>query len=534
MVIEREAAVKRAALGAYAMIWCCFVLAPLRPVSPTPARACADRRRRARRPHGPEPIDDVVLGSSMTMPAMPQIAAMTKTQGIRYDGRDGDKSRVKRVVRKINSGGMGKVDEVELLDGRRVARKTFEPHPATYTNPAELERLRKRFEREVKYQQALGLEGAMPILYADLNASPPWFLMPLAERSYADQIKEDRATNKISAEPLYDILSGLEVMHELGYVHRDLKPENVLLWEGTWRLSDFGLAANIVSTGTSRMTSPDSSWGTESYMAPEQLRDFKNVKATADIYSFGCILHDLIEGKPRTPYVVQHVREPYDHIVRKCTETDPAKRWKNVNHLRSALHDELRRDPSLHRAPSTDQWATELPVLGTWDANRVAEFVVHLEHAECGSERHVIADLREEHLSLIAETTPEEWEALALAYCEWARASFTFDFCDVIGGCLRSIFQNAASSVAVKANVATAMATIGAKNNRWYCMRLLNAMTDTNISDALAQRITIEIRANELHRYFEHCAREVLGWERTDYHSRILGALDENATTRPA
>ena len=369
----------------------------------------------------------------------------------------------------------------------------------------------------------------MPVLGSDLKAEPPWFVMPLATKTYAAQIAEDRAANRISPEPLADILSGLEQIHELGFVHRDLKPENVLYWQGQWRLSDFGLAANVVSTGTSRFTTL-SSWGTQGYMAPEQMTDFKNVTGAADVYAFGCILHELIDGGQRVPYGVQSVSGPYDFIVRRCTATDPAKRFRSIAALRASLLDELRRDPSLVRSAATDEWAKELGSIASWTPQRVDEFIAHLEEATPGNELHIIADLRDEHLDSLAARAPNDWEPLALAYCEWARSSFTFEFCDVIAGCLRTIHSNPKSTMSVYANVATAMAAIGARNNRWYCMRLLKPMSDSSLSDPLGKRIAMEIRASELHDDFEHCAREVRGWDRSDYHRDILAALDEEAT----
>lgn len=432
---------------------------------------------------------------------------------------------VKHTVRTISRGGMGVVDEVELVDGTRVARKTFSPDPQAYTGPAELEKLHKRFEREVRYQSELGRTGAMPVIAFELAQSPPWFLMPLAEMTYAQRIVEDRRSNKISPEPLADILSGLEQIHALDYVHRDLKPENVLYWQGRWCLSDFGLAANISSSETSRFTT-FSAWGTQGYMAPEQLNDFKHVTAAADIYAFGCILHELIEGTPRVPYAVQSVKGPYDFIVRKCTHRDPNRRFKTIAALRAVLFDELRKDPSLVRSPTTDQWAVELPSIATWGDQRADEFRAHIEGAEPGDSIHIIADLREQHFEAFALRTDIDWNAICTAYCDWARASFTFSFCDVIAGCLRAISTHPRSSISARANAAVAMAVLGERNNRWYCMQLLSPMTDRSIVDLLARRIATEIRANELQKEFEHCAREARGWDRSDYHAEILAALD--------
>lgn len=332
---------------------------------------------------------------------------------------------VKQVLRHINRGGMGTVDEVELLDGTRAARKIFDPDQLLFTNTLELEKLRKRFEREVKYQTELGNVGAMPVLGHDLRATPPWFVMPLATKTYAQQIAEDRAASKISPEPLADILSSLEQIHELGFVHRNLKPENVLFWSGQWRLSDFGLAANTVSTGTSRFTTLGSAWGTQGYMAPEQMRDFKNVTPAADVYAFGCILHELIDGTQRVPYAVQGAAGPYDFIVRKCTQADPLRRFRTIAALRAVLYDELRRDPSLIRSVAAEEWARELVSIASWPTQRFDEFLDHLQSAAPGDAVHTIADLREEHLETLAAHAAGDWEGLAIAYCEWARASFS-------------------------------------------------------------------------------------------------------------
>src|SRR5689334_8302188 len=94
-----------------------------------------------------------------------------------------------KVVRLIDRGGFGVVHEVEIPDGQRLARKSFDPQVGTLE---EREKLRKRFAREVRIQSQIQHPNVMPILAHDLDASPPWFTMPLATRSFAQKLDEDR------------------------------------------------------------------------------------------------------------------------------------------------------------------------------------------------------------------------------------------------------------------------------------------------------------------------------------------------------
>jgi eukaryotic-like serine/threonine-protein kinase len=143
-----------------------------------------------------------------------------------------------KVVREINRGGFGVVREVKLPDGTHAACKFFDPHIGS---PDEREKLRKRFQREVRIQSQITHPNIMPVLGYDLEASPPWFTMPLATQSFETKLVEDRANQTFDSEPWQDILAAVEELHRLGYVHRDLKPANILLVGAKWVVSDFGL-----------------------------------------------------------------------------------------------------------------------------------------------------------------------------------------------------------------------------------------------------------------------------------------------------
>jgi serine/threonine-protein kinase len=97
---------------------------------------------------------------------------------------------------------------------------------------------------------------------------------------------------------LINSAAGLAVMHDQGWIHRDVKPDNFLLGEeGEVKLIDFNLARKRPGALVKALGMKTKVQGTHSYMAPEQIRG-QRVDAAADIYSLGCVVHELLSGKP--------------------------------------------------------------------------------------------------------------------------------------------------------------------------------------------------------------------------------------------
>jgi tetratricopeptide (TPR) repeat protein len=111
-----------------------------------------------------------------------------------------------------------------------------------------------------------------------------------------------------------DVCDAMAVIHAGGIIHRDLKPSNIWLTkDGSAKLGDFGLA--YAAADQTQLTIQGTMMGTAAYMPPEQALGQPS-DARSDLYSFGCILYELVTG--RAPFlsddivavVSQHIHTP--------------------------------------------------------------------------------------------------------------------------------------------------------------------------------------------------------------------------------
>src|SRR2546427_3880399 len=113
-------------------------------------------------------------------------------------------------------------------------------------------------------------------------------------RSWLDEY--GRFSVDVSVDLIQQLLSAVGVAHDYQVVHRDLKPDNILISNrGKTKILDFGISKLI--DDKHRLTATGSMVGTPAYMAPEQVKG-EPVDATADVYSLGMILYELLHGEP--------------------------------------------------------------------------------------------------------------------------------------------------------------------------------------------------------------------------------------------
>jgi Tol biopolymer transport system component len=232
-----------------------------------------------------------------------------------------------QVLAHLGQGGMGVV--YEALDEklrRRVALKV----------------LRARYLADERNKELMFREARNAAAIAHPNVAAIYDVHDSDELAFIamELVKGRTLRARVAAGPLSadealriarEIAEGLAAAHATGVVHRDLKPDNVMLTpEGRVKLLDFGIA-KVVTDGEAPVgpspggsspplgvapTLPASGThtregrivGTPAYMAPEQARG-EPVDASADVFSFGALLYELLAGEAPFSHRTTPVRE---------------------------------------------------------------------------------------------------------------------------------------------------------------------------------------------------------------------------------
>jgi serine/threonine-protein kinase len=208
----------------------------------------------------------------------------------------------------IGAGGMGEV--VSARDeqiGRSVAIKRMRAADAPPEAVA-------RFMREAQIQGRLEHPAVVPVheLWRDDKGNPFFVMKQLAGVTLASVIARAELTRQRMLRALVDVCLAVELAHTRGIVHRDLKPANIMLGDfGEVYVLDWGIA-HVMGDAPSRSSFADidtpaggtvagTVLGTPGYMSPEQVRGDADLDGRADVYSLGCILFEILAGKPLHP-----------------------------------------------------------------------------------------------------------------------------------------------------------------------------------------------------------------------------------------
>lgn len=271
--------------------------------------------------------------------------------------------------RELGRGGMGVVYLAwHLALGRSVAIKMM--LAGAHTSMEAL----SRFHAEVQVVARLRHPHIVQIYDVGVHDGLPFCALEyLSGGSLADRHDGKPIAPRQAAELLLVLARAVQAAHEAGVVHRDLKPSNILFAEpsaaGTLdpsqiRITDFGVAKRL--DGGDAMTATDSVIGTPAYMAPEQASgQSRDVGPSADLYSLGAILYELLTGRP--PFtgltaldILEQVKSsdpvaparlavgiPRDleTICLKCLSKQPSRRYTSAESLAADLERFLHNKP---------------------------------------------------------------------------------------------------------------------------------------------------------------------------------------------
>ena len=423
----------------------------------------------------------------------------------------------------LGSGSYGRVYHAKNETGLEVAIKTFEPSASVLAaialgNISESE-LKRRFFAEAKYQAKITHPNVVAVLDSDMGVDPPYFVMEKAADSLSKDLLKDRTLNGKPEKALFDVLSGLEAIHELGIYHRDLKPQNVLRLEdgindSRYAISDFGLMKTTNGDSTT-LTATGAMGGTERYAAPELMGDFKRATARSDIFSFGVFLFDIFVGPVnRVPYTEVQFAGPVGLVAAKCTKRVPARRYSSVAELRSALFE------SLAQAPQTFSSSKEQDVLQLLkDENPLSDqqwdqVFLALEDADPKGKAlaAILLAVTKTHLQQLSIEAPDLLVAFSSYYLDYVDAGesgFDFDYCDVIADKLNWLFE--LGERATKARVILSLLVLGASHNRWKVEHMFMRLASASLDEPVADRISteVEVRNFAFERYIAHIERSI-------------------------
>ena len=351
------------------------------------------------------------------------------------------------ILSPLGAGGMGEVYRAKdtRLD-RTVAIKVLPTHLSA--DPE----LKQRMEREAKAISALQHSNICTLYDIGTQDGTDFLVMEYLEgQTLAERLKKGPLPLDQVLKIGIEIAQALEKAHQRGIIHRDLKPANIMLTKAGAKLMDFGLAkpksqlpiaSQAVGTFTpstptmnlaaltsaaSPLTQKGSIVGTFQYMAPELLQGAE-ADARSDLFSFGCVLYEMITGRrafegksqlsvfsailekdPEPISATQPLAPPMlDRVVGACLAKDPADRFQSAHDVAMDLRwiesqGAKPADAELAPAPAPNRLLWFAAVAAAIVLGTLAGFFLHRPAVSSASIRAVINPPPDTHFRLTSD-----------------------------------------------------------------------------------------------------------------------------------
>lgn len=205
-----------------------------------------------------------------------------------------------QILEIVGEGAYGVVcSAVHKPTGTKVAIKKIQPFdkPMFCLRTLRELKLLKHFNSHENIISILDIQK--PLNYESF--SEVYLIQELMETDLHRVIKSQTLSDDHCQYFIYQTLRALKAMHSANVLHRDLKPSNLLLNSNCdLKVCDFGLARSVASS--------ENNFGfmteyvaTRWYRAPEIMLTFQEYTTAIDVWSVGCILAEMLSGKPLFP-----------------------------------------------------------------------------------------------------------------------------------------------------------------------------------------------------------------------------------------
>jgi len=256
-----------------------------------------------------------------------------------------------KIIKRLGKGGMGDVLLAEDLKLRRLVaiKSIIKSHLTDSTSKI-------RFLREAQTASQLDHTNICTIYEIYDEEENNYIVMQYIDGVTLDQVIGARtlSINKI-VDIAAQICNGMSEAHACDIMHRDIKPGNIMIdKKGTVKILDFGLAKFAGTSGKDsgmtalNLTEKGFVMGTVAYISPEQAKG-KALDSRTDIFSFGVLLYEMIEGRSpfkseeqietlynvlnKTPEVERNIPDMLKEILFKALEKDKEKRYADFDTL---------------------------------------------------------------------------------------------------------------------------------------------------------------------------------------------------------
>jgi len=241
-------------------------------------------------------------------------------------------------IGKLGEGASGIVERVKNIStGEVMALKTISKSNGGINDQEEV-------DTEIRCLRRLRHRNIVNLVEAVESDSHIWIVMECADGGglYDRIISLDHFSEKAAAGIIKQVLQAVHYMHSMGVVHRDLKPENVLLdsprADAVVKVADFGLATELGFEGyhpEESMRLKESKQlkggfcGSPICMAPEVAHRNAMYGPQCDIWSVGCMTHELVSGKP--PFTAANAKLLFKTIREKRQPSFDAQVWDEIS-----------------------------------------------------------------------------------------------------------------------------------------------------------------------------------------------------------